>query len=99
MLADVRKVSLDADMEAKAGVSSTLMARHPAPRATNKKHGSDSDTGEHLAQAFSDIELLAAADVIRAAITEGKKHVDVEALKEVLGKLASAYNSRKRVAR
>jgi flagellar hook-basal body complex protein FliE len=75
------------------------MARHPGPRATNKKPRSDSDADEYLAQAFSDIELLAAADVIRAAITQGKKHVDLEALKEVLDKLTSAYNWRKQVAR
>ena len=49
------------------------------------------DSGEYLAQAFSDIELLAAADVIKAAIDAGRKHVDVDALRRVLARLTMAY--------
>lgn len=48
-------------------------------------------TGEYLAQAFSDIELLVAADVIKSAIAEGKKHLDPKALARVLAKLTMAY--------
>jgi len=49
------------------------------------------DASESIGRAFSDIELLAAADVIKAAISEGRKHVDQEALKRVLAKLTAAY--------
>jgi hypothetical protein len=72
--------------------------RHRAPRAAASKPGTDTDTGEYLASAFSDIELLVAIDVINSAIAEGRKHVDVEALKGVLTKLTAAYNWKKRSA-
>ena len=68
--------------------------RHP-PTAANEP-GTDTDTGEYLAQAFSAIELLVAADVIKSAISEGRKHVDLQALKGVLAKLTAAYNWKKR---
>jgi hypothetical protein len=54
------------------------------------------DSTECLAHAFSSIELLVAADVIKSAISEGRKHVDLEALRRVLAKLAAAYESKKR---
>jgi hypothetical protein len=41
------------------------------------------DTGEYIEQAFSDIELLAAAGAVKLAIDEGRKHVDQAALKRV----------------
>ena len=50
----------------------------------------------YLAQAFSDIELLVAADVIKSAILEGRKHLDLEALKRVLAKLTTAYSWKRR---
>lgn len=56
------------------------------------------DTGEYIAKAFPGIELLAAADVIKAAISEGRKHVDQEALKRVLAKLMAAYRWRTQAA-
>ena len=49
------------------------------------------DTGEYIAKAFSDIELLVAADVIQSALSESKRHVDVEALRRVLARLKRAY--------
>ena len=57
------------------------------------------DTSEYLARAFSDIELLVAADVIKSAISEGRKHVDLEALRGVLAKLTAAYSWKKRNVR
>ena len=36
------------------------------------------DTGEYIAKAFSDIELLIAADVIKSALSESKRHVDID---------------------
>ena len=56
------------------------------------------DASESIGQAFSDIELLAAADVIKAAISEGRKHVDQEALKRVLAKLTAAYQRKSQAA-
>ena len=40
--------------------------------------------------------MLVAIDVIKSAVSEGRKHVDVEVLKGVLAKLTSAYNWKKR---
>jgi hypothetical protein len=54
------------------------------------------DVGAYLAQAFSDIELLVALDVTRSAISEGRKHVDLEALRGVLAKLTAAYDWKRR---
>jgi hypothetical protein len=71
------------------------VTRHRNPPPAANKPGTDTDTGEYLARAFSDIELLVAADVIKSAISEGRQHVDREALKRVLAKLAAA-SSRKR---
>ncbi len=51
---------------------------------------------EYLAQAFSDNEMLVAIDVIGAAISEGRRHVDLEALKRVQAKLRTAHNWKKR---
>ena len=56
------------------------------------------DASEYVGKAFSDIELLAAADVINAAISEGRRHVDQEALKRVLAKLTAAYEWRSQAA-
>jgi hypothetical protein len=72
--------------------------RRRAPPPASDKPATDADTGECLAQAFSDIELLAAADVIKSAISEGRKHVDLNALRGVLARLTAAYNSKKRNA-
>jgi hypothetical protein len=55
------------------------------------------ESGKCLAQAFSDIELLVAADVIKAALAEGRKHVDPQALRSVLAKLTVAYNLKKQL--
>ena len=74
------------------------MPRHRTPLPAANKLGTDVDTGEYLAQAFSDIELLVAADVIKSAISERRKHVDLDALKRVLAKLTAAYNWKKRGA-
>ncbi len=71
---------------------------HRAPPPATNEPASDTDTGEHLAQAFSDIELLVAADVIKSAISEGRKHVDLEALRGVLAKLTAAHDWKKRNA-
>jgi hypothetical protein len=71
------------------------VSRHrTAPPAKNKS-GTGTDTSESLAQAFSDIELLVAIDVIKSAISEGRKHVDLAALRDVLAKLTAAH-TRKR---
>ena len=59
--------------------------------AAKKPRRIGDDTGEYLAQAFSDIELLVAADVIKSEIAEGRKHLDPEALKRVLARLTMAY--------
>jgi len=67
--------------------------RHPPPAANEPR--TDTDTGEHLAQAFSTIELLVAIDVIKSAISVGRKHVDLEVLKSVLAKLTAAYSWKK----
>lgn len=56
----------------------------------------DGEVAECLAQAFSDIELLVALDVIKSAISEGRKHVDLEALRGVLAKLTAAYDRKRR---
>ena len=56
------------------------------------------DAGEYNGQAFSDIELLAAAGVIKSAIDEGRKHVDQAALKRVHAKLMAGYNWRSQAA-
>ncbi len=45
-----------------------------------------------LARAFSDVELPVAADVITSAISEGRKHLELEALKSVLAKLSAAHD-------
>lgn len=69
--------------------------RQSAPQ-TAKKTGIGIDASRRLAQAFSNIELLAAADVIQSAISEGRRHVDLDALKSVLAKLTAAYERKKR---
>jgi len=72
------------------------VTRRRTPRETGKKAEPHTDAGQSLAREFSDIELLAAADVIRPAIAEGRHHVDQDALRRVLAKLTAAYASRKR---
>ena len=72
------------------------MTRRHTPGETGKKGERHADAGQSLVREFSDIELLAAADVIRSAISEGRHHVDLDALKRVLAKLTAAYESRKR---
>jgi hypothetical protein len=42
--------------------------------------------------------LLVAIDVIESAISEGRKHVDLEALRRVPAKLTAAHNWKKRSA-
>ena len=74
------------------------MQRHPTQPAAANHCRSDTETGECLARAFSEIELLVAIDVIESAISEGRKHVDLEALKRVLAKLTAAHNWKKRSA-
>jgi hypothetical protein len=56
------------------------------------------DASEYIRDAFSDIELLAAAGVIKSAIDEGRKHVDQQALKRAYAKLMAAYKGRPRGA-
>ena len=68
------------------------------PTTGGEQAGTDADTGAYLAQAFSDIELLVAVDVIKSAISERRKHVDPDALNRVLAKLTAAYNWKKRGA-
>jgi hypothetical protein len=71
---------------ATAALQSKKDARAKPPRTVG------ADTSKCLAQTFADIELLVAADVIKAALSEGRKHVDPEALRSVLAKLTAAYN-------
>jgi hypothetical protein len=72
--------------------------RHRNPPPAANKPATDTHTREYLAQAFSEIELLVAIDVIESAISEGRRHVDLEALKRVLAKLTAARNWKKRTA-
>lgn len=72
------------------------MRRHRTAPPANPPGTDDIGTGEYLARAFSDIELIVAADVIKSAIAEGRKHVDPEALRAVLAKLSAAYAWKKR---
>jgi len=72
--------------------------RRTPRRAAKRARTSGADAGEYLAHAFSDIELLVAADAIKSAISEGRKHLDLEALKSVLAKLTAAYNWKSRRA-
>ena len=65
------------------------------PKQANNSR-SDTEIGEYLARAFSEIQLLAALDVIESAISEGRRHVDLEALKRVRAKLTAAHNWKKR---
>jgi len=73
-----------------------VVPRDRTPAPTAHWPGTDTDSGEYLAQAFSDIELLVATDVIKSVISEGRKHVDVEALRGVLAKLTAAYDWKER---
>ena len=66
-----------------------LLKKRSAPAKRPRTIGAE--TGEYLGQAFSDIELLVAADVIKQAISEGRKHLDPEALNRVLARLTMAY--------
>jgi len=72
--------------------------RHRNPPPAANKPATDTHTYEYLAQAFSEIELRVAIDVIESAISEGRRHVDLEALKRVLAKLTAARNWKKRTA-
>lgn len=63
-------------------------------KQTPKEPQTGGDGVKTIGRAFSDLELLAAADVIKAAISEGRKHVDQEALKRVYAKLMAAYKWR-----
>jgi hypothetical protein len=67
-------------------------------QATKKPRTIGGDAGEYIGQAFSVLELQAAATVIKSAIDEGRKHVDQEALKRVFAKLTAAYNWRAQAA-
>ncbi|MBV8876159.1 MAG: hypothetical protein JO158_00510 [Gammaproteobacteria bacterium] len=75
------------------------MAGHRSPPPHDDTPQPPHEEAQHLARVFSDIELLAAADVIRAALSEGRKHVDRDSLSSVLTKLNAAYELRKRSAR
>jgi hypothetical protein len=73
------------------------MRHHQSPPPAAKDPGtSGTDPGPYLAKAFSDIELIVATDVIRSAIAEGKKHVDLAALRTVLAKLTAAHEWKQR---
>jgi hypothetical protein len=72
--------------------------RHRTQAAAANNSSSDTETGEYLARAFSEIELLVAIDVIESATSEGRRHVDLQALKRVLAKLTAARNWKKRSA-
>jgi len=67
------------------------MIRHrtPRPEATKPIGG---DTSKQIALKLSEIELLVAIDVIRSAISEHRKHLDLEVLRSVLAKLIVAYD-------
>jgi hypothetical protein len=73
------------------GVSFENMIRHrtPRPEATKPTGG---DTSKQFALKLSEIELLVAIDVIRSAIAEHRKHLDLEVLRSVLAKLIVAYD-------
>jgi hypothetical protein len=72
--------------------------RHRTQTAAANNSRSGTETGGYLARAFSEIELLAAIDVIESAISEGRRHVDLEALERVRPKLTAAHNWKKRSA-
>jgi hypothetical protein len=72
------------------------VSRHRNPPLAANNPGTDTYSGEYLVQAFSDIELLVAADMIKSAISAGRKHLDLEALKGVLAKLTAAYSRKRR---
>ncbi len=72
------------------------MERQRTPSRAARDRTGSVHTAEYLAQAFSNIELLVAADVIKSAISEGRKHLDLEALKSVLAKLTAAHNWKSR---
>ena len=74
------------------------MRRHRTQPIAASNSKSDTETGEYLARAFSGIELLVAIDVIGSAISETRRHVDLEALKRVPAKLTAAHNWKKRTA-
>jgi len=74
------------------------MAARRTPPSAAKQSATESAAGEQLARAFSELELLAAADVIRSAIAEGRQHVDLQALRSVLAKLNAAHEWRQRAA-
>lgn len=63
---------------------------------SKKPRTTKADASEHIREAFSDIELLASAGVIKSAIDERRKHVDQQALKRVYAKLMAAYEGRPR---
>ncbi len=71
-----------------------LLAKRSAPPKKPRTIGGGA--GEYLGQAFSAIELLVAADVINAALSEGRRHLDRDALKRVQAKLAMAYKWKSR---
>ncbi len=90
-LADTRPRQRVNQFRAQKAYHRTMRRHRTPPAAANNPRTSDIDTSEYLAQAFSDIELIVAADVIKSAIAEGRKHVDLEALRSVLVKLTAAY--------
>lgn len=65
---------------------------------TKKPRTIGGDAGEYVGRAFSPIELLVAASVMEAALAEGKKHFDREALKRVLARLKVGYEWKSRNA-
>ncbi len=75
-----------------------MASQRSTPRQADERRSSGKDA-EYLARVFSDIELLAAADIIKSALAEGRKHVDRAALGSVLAKLTAAHDRRKRAAR
>ena len=93
------------DLSEATGVPQAALLRQALDDLLKKRGGgvksprrSDDDTAACLAQVFSDIELLVAADVIKSALAEGRRHLDPEALNRVLGRLTMAYKRKSRRA-
>ena len=73
-------------------------AAAPLPGSEAKKPigPSEADMPKLFVPKLSEIELLVAIDVIRSAIAEHRKHLDLEALRSALAKLTAAYGGENR---
>ena len=81
-----------------AGSTVQIMVRDLTSRPERKKPigPSGADMPKLFVPKLSEIELLVAIDVIRSAIAEHRKHLDLEALRSALAKLTAAYGGENR---